>query len=88
MPLNVSRANRRPEIVLRFRLANRASNPLLTRFVSWNIRVTQLECALGLERSLLDNTESGIPPNPLTRTFSKDVQLIGELCYACSEITI
>lgn len=75
----MSRGSRRQTIEIKLKIADRQKNPMLS-FVTWNIRVTQLECARGASSVITGrHLNDTLPPmNPsMARTISEDANLLG-----------
>lgn len=76
VPFNITRFNRRETLTLKFTVADRFKNPNLG-FVSWNLRVTQLECPNGSPR--IESNRSLMKPLIDTlRAPTNDGWLIGK----------
>lgn len=75
----MTRENRRNTIDMTFRIADRKTNPMLS-FVTWSIRVTQLECARNTPAVITGRLEdSPVPMTPaLARSIITDVDLLGK----------
>lgn len=79
IPVLVTRENRRQTYDLVLQIANRRLNPTLS-FVSWNIHVTQLECARNTPAVVSGriSNDSFMPLNPyMARTIANDVEHLG-----------
>lgn len=79
IPVHVTRENRRNTIDMSFRIADRKANPMLS-FVTWTIRVTQLECARNTPAVITGRLEdSPVPMTPeMARSIVTDVDLLGK----------
>lgn len=80
IPVSVSRDSRNQVIELKLKIADRTKNPTLG-FVSWNIRVSQLECARGIPSVISGKmlNDSFEPMNPvMARAIANDVDRLGK----------
>lgn len=91
MPFNITRANFRDTLELKFKVADRFADSTLG-FISWNLRIQQLDCPNGAPRSMplfrnaaeVDDVPSSqlAPMNPfVARTLFRDAWNLGKRCW-------
>lgn len=80
IPVQVDRDSRRQTIDIIIKIADRRANPTLS-YVTWNIRVTQLECARNTAAVITGRAmgDSFSPMNPIMmRNIANDVDILGK----------